>query len=478
VLSEVSLLICLFVCFLLLCGFSLLALLSFSLLLDLSLCFLSRSISDEVREIIKKNSDILLALLYRLSRCLMDNQHLPSSALIPEKQSSSASSSSSLQHLKMIDFPYSYENFTLFQTICRLLYQFDVFSMIESADSNGNGNGGGNAEESTVNKGNKGIRPSLVSTSLAHATVPVDHDFVDYFLTENIQNPNFTKKIAEIENVDDIHLHLMKARSHPSSLRSGATNNSPTPSGHPPSFHVTLASNSDHHTPRAVAGNVSPVYYISPKELLNFIIMIVLTTGPYDWSLYITANHDLTSVFYTGNLIHCEECILQLLMLSSEKNITYLFSLLPSASASISASASSSSSLAPASPATVLPSSYSSSSHNNHNKSDNDIPLNRLSISTSGASRVSLCQDMIDIIISHRRLFFANSLIRILTTIIQRIKNGSFDLNEKAAMICPILVRSFLLGSIFFPPFVLCFPFLTHLVCSLLFSSHLFRLFL
>jgi hypothetical protein len=439
----------------------LLALLSFSLLPDLFPCFLSlpltRSFSDEVREIIKKNSDIMLALLYRLSRCLMDNQHLPSSALIPEKQSSSASSSSSQQHLKMIDFPYSSENFTLFQTICRLLYQFDVFSMIESVDSNGNGNGGGNAEESTVNKGNKGIRPSLVSTSLAHATVPVDHDFVDYFLTENIQNPNFTKKIAEIENVDDIHLHLMKARSHPSSLRSGATNNSPTPSGHPPSFHVALASNSNHHTPRAVAGNVSPVYYISPKELLNFIIMIVLTTGPYDWSLYITANHDLASVFYTGNLIHCEECILQLLMLSSEKNITYLFSLLPSASAAISASASSSS-LAPASPATLLPSSYSSSSHNNHNKSDNDIPLNRLSISTAGASHVSLCQDMIDIIISHRRLFFANSLIRILTTIIQRIKNGSFDLNEKAAMICPILVRSLLLiPSLVFIPVVLSF---------------------
>jgi hypothetical protein len=417
--------------------------LSFSPLTPIFLLFL---LSDEVREIIKKNSNIILSLLYRLSRCLMDNQHFPSSALLTDKDKSSTSSSSASaavpQHLKMIDFPYSSENFTLFQTICRLLYQFDIFSMIEPGNVNTNEEGVAATNAVAGNKGSSSL--AAPSTSLAHAVVPVDHDLVNYFLTENIQNPNFTKKIAEIENIDDIHLHLMKARSHPSSLRSVATNNSPNPNGNgnPPSFHVALASNSNHHTPRAVAGNVSPVYYVSPKELLNFIIVIILTTGPYDWSLYITANNDLSSVFYTGNLIHCEECILQLLMLSSEKNIAYLFSLLPSA-VSVSASASS---LAPASPATLFP---SYSSNHNHNQSDSDIPINRLSISTSGASHVSLCQDMIDIIISHRRLFLANSLIRILTTIIQRIKNGSFDLNERAAMICPILVRTAVAVSAF-----------------------------
>jgi hypothetical protein len=351
--------------------------------------------SEEAREILKNDKNIVKSLFYRLTRCLVDSRHLfndgtnnynTSSGGSEKKLSSSTTAdnstatsttavspanewiSSSSSVPKMMDFPYSNDNYTLFSTICRMFYLMDVYSLLEKR---------------------------VASSFSSPMTVIVAKDFLDYFASEN--QANYLKKLDEIESIDDINLVIKAAKNssnnnnnQSNSFRSvRSLNNNENSGNHEKSVSIhQVSSPSSQDTPQKNSRNYES---LSALELLNFIAVVVLTIGPYDRSLYITGDHDLSSTFYSGNLTYCEECVLQLLMLSSDENIDGLFS---SATVTVGSS---------------------------------------VGFPAAGEKNPAM-----ELIVQHRRLFLANSLIRILTTILQKLKN--LDLSEKAALLSPIIV--------------------------------------
>ena len=257
--------------------------------------------------------------------------------------------------VKMRDFPYSNDNFTLITTISKLLYLLDAYSLLEE-DSRGRGEG----------------------------QVAVDNDFVDFFVADH--QLNYRRKRDEIESMDDIVVRMKSENSIHVSVRSANSND------HPPSP-SNRSTASERHSRQAL--NSLPAI-----DLLNFIVVTVLTIGPYDCSLYLTDAHQeniSSAIFYTGNLIHCEEAMLQLLMLSSDRNFREIFH-------------------ANSAPALLI-----------------------MTMASSKTSRVS-AMEMARAITSYRQLFLSNSLVRILILVLQRTKSNNVDLQEKSALITPILV--------------------------------------
>lgn len=313
--------------------------------------------------------------MYRLSRCLIDDRHLiqvtsSSSEEVarhicapPYSSPSSSNSKAAVTSVRMIDFPYSQDNYLLFSTTCRLLYLLDLY------------------------------------TTLSHTSSPlmltIDADVVDFFSADHVENHN--KKRDEIESIDDIHV-IVRVKSNNSinlSLRSAYSNEN--------SVHLTSAAYDR--------------YSLPALHLLHFVMLVVLTIAPYNWSLYITDAHQenvtATPMFYTGNLIHCEEVVLQLMMLAPDDVIQSLFH-----------------------PIGVSQSSRVWLSGN--------VRANVTSITAA---------EMVDHIIAHRLLFLSNSLIRVLIIFLQRCKTKNLDMSEKAALLTPVIVSHHLATL---PPLIIC----------------------
>lgn len=123
---------------------------------------------------------------------------------------------------------------------------------------------------------------------------------------------------------------------------------------------------------------------VSITELLNLTIAIVLSIGPYNCNLYIQVDKH-ASVYYAGKLADCEEYVLQLAMICTDSISREIFGLLPPNS------------------------------------------------SSTGLSSVNIAE-----IISHRKAYLPNSIVRIMSRLLQKAKN--VDSSDRAALLTPVLI--------------------------------------
>ncbi len=443
-----------------------------------------------MKDKLRQNSLLLKALIYRLSRCLVDSAH---NLIIvsTNNQTTSDHSNSNLNHsqsalgleekdtkksqlgLKMIDFPYTSDNFTLFSTICRTLYLFDIYSLLEAP------------MKSFTNMNSKPPPKSSPLSEPISILVSCDIELVEVFAEENELFSH--RKRDEIESIDDIHINLLGRGATQSSFRSvdgsDSANSSfrlPSPSHgqnlstlNTPRGQYSTRSGADEkglgfseretvseriERSLVLSGNYS-TFEIEAIDLLNYIAIIVLTIGPYYWSLYVQLNHNISSAFYTGNLINCEEAILQLLMLPSDAMMKILFTggMDPSRTAKVDES------LVEADK--VDSNRYLNDSNGLAQHVSHPIPthFSQLSAIKTATPHSSFAANILytllysripasagsnifvpsyyttfEEIMVHRRLFLANSLVRILISILQKLK--TVESSERASILLPIIV--------------------------------------
>lgn len=265
---------------------------------------------------------------------------------------------------KVSNFPYDESNANLFHDLCKLLYILDVYPALETA------------------------------LHVYHNSVYVfpSETLVRYLVEEYSLHKHLFKDI-DVQSIEEISVRFSRSSSNLDNSISFVHNGSGSHK-----WNLTW----------------NPLVGLPALELLNAVILVVLTVSPVYLQLLYNCESDINqNNYYIGKLSECEEACLQLLLLASDSTLQSFFG---------------------------------------YNPDCNSKQANR-----SGASVLMNIQSL-----HLRHKYLANSLVRILNRILLGLH--SMNMAEKCAVLTPILV-SFLCALQTHCLFVILFLFYLHLDC-------------
>ncbi|RYH20517.1 hypothetical protein EON65_23235 [archaeon] len=222
--------------------------------------------SEEAQFKLKGDLSIISACIYRLVRCLLNN-HCSSTCVNGAGEPA--------VH-KLSNFPYNESNANLFQDLCKLLYILDVYPALETASY---------AQHNSVY-----VLPS--------------EQLVGYLVEEYTLYKHLFKDV-DVQSIDEISVRISR-------------------SGNSLDNSISFTHNGSGSHKWNLTWN--PLAGLPALELLNAIILIVLTVSPIYLQLLYNCESDINqNNYYIGKLSECEEASLQLLLLASDSTLQSFF---------------------------------------------------------------------------------------------------------------------------------------------------------